>query len=88
MNFDIVIYGRVQHVGFRYYARARAVELEVTGYVRNLPDGTLHVVAEGGQEALETYADYLRIGPPMARISRVSVARSSYTGSFKQFEIR
>ena len=53
ISFDMVVSGRVQHVGFRYFARARAEELELTGYVRNLPDGSLRVVAEGELSALE-----------------------------------
>ncbi len=87
-QFEILIDGRVQHVGFRYYARSRAVELELTGYVRNTPDGKVLVVAEGEQSALETLADYLRIGPPMARVRNLTVSRSPFTGSFDNFTIR
>ncbi len=88
MQFDMVVSGRVQHVGFRYFAWARAEEQELTGYVRNLPDGSLQVVAEGELIALETYADYLRAGPSMARIRNVGISRSPYTGSFNGFIIR
>jgi acylphosphatase len=88
ISFDMVVSGRVQHVGFRYFARARAEELELTGYVRNLPDGSLRVVAEGELSALEAYADYLRSGPPLARVRNVDIFRSPYTGSFSSFDIR
>ncbi|HOY51359.1 MAG TPA: acylphosphatase [Prolixibacteraceae bacterium] len=88
MQFDMIISGRVQHVGFRYYARARAEELELTGYVRNLPDGTLRVVAEGETSSLETFADHLRIGPSMARVQKLTLERSPFTGGFCRFDIR
>jgi len=87
-QFEMLIDGRVQHVGFRYYARARALELDLTGYVRNTPEGKVLVVAEGELSALETLADYLRAGPPMARVSNLTVSRSGFTGSFDNFTIR
>lgn len=88
MQFDMEVSGRVQHVGFRHYAWARARELELTGYVRNQSDGSLRVVAEGELSALETLVDYLKTGPSMARVSSVTVSRSPYTASYRGFTVR
>lgn len=88
MQFDMEVSGRVKHVGFRHYAWARARELELTGYVRNQSDGSLHVVAEGELAALETLVDYLKTGPSMARVSSVTVSRSTYTASYQGFSVR
>lgn len=87
-NDEIRIEGRVHHVGFRWYAQKKALELNLTGYVRNAADGSLLVVAEGDQVDLDTLADYLRIGPPMARITALKVARSPFTGSYGDFVVK
>lgn len=87
MNYEIYVEGRVQGVGFRYFVRMKATELHLTGTVRNCPDGNVMVVAEGDTADLETLTDYLRIGPPMARVKNVSVARSPFTGHFNGFYI-
>ncbi len=54
--------GRVQGVGFRFSVRAAAVALEVSGWVKNLPDGRLEIHAEGPPEQLDSFAE--RIGAP------------------------
>lgn len=88
MNYEIRVSGRVHGVGFRYYARKRALEHNISGFVRNLPDNEVQIVAEGEIPDLDTFRDHMRIGPPMARVLRISVSKSPYTGSFEGFEIR
>jgi acylphosphatase len=63
--------GRVQGVGFRYSARLEALRLGVRGYARNLPDGSVEVVAEGSAAAVEELRQWLHRGPRMARVERV-----------------
>lgn len=87
MNYEMIVEGRVQGVGFRFYVKMKATELQLTGIVRNCPDGRVMVVAEGDTADLETLADYLRMGPPMARVKNISVSRSSYTGHYSGFYI-
>ncbi len=87
MNYEIFIEGRVQGVGFRYFVRMKATELHLTGIVKNCPDGKVMVVAEGDRADLETLTDYLHIGPPMARVKKVSVSRSDYSGHYNSFYI-
>lgn len=70
MRYEIQIKGRVQGVGFRYFVLKRALELNIKGYVRNLPDGSVYVSAEGEKNDLVTFTDYLRIGPALARIDQ------------------
>lgn len=65
------IHGRVQGVGFRWWTRQRADQIGVRGWVKNLPDGTVAVVAEGPSEKLEDFAAELRRGPPGARVEEV-----------------
>jgi acylphosphatase len=63
--------GRVQGVGFRYFARQAARELGVSGRVRNLPGGEVEVEAAGDPAALARFRERLRQGPPGARVTRL-----------------
>lgn len=67
-----LVAGRVQGVFFRVSARERALQLGLTGYVRNRPDGQVEVVACGGKAAVEDLQAWLWQGPPYAQISAVS----------------
>lgn len=84
---EITIRGRVQGVGFRYFIRSKARELQISGYTRNLSAGEVFVVAEGDQVDLETFTDYLRIGPPLAHVRELKIAVSQYTGQYENFTI-
>ena len=62
------VFGRVQGVSFRAHARDRALALGLRGYVRNLGDGSVEVVAWGADVALEQFSRWLRVGPPAAKV--------------------
>ncbi len=66
-----VLSGRVQRVGFRYFAYEAAEREGITGYVRNLPDGRLEIVAEGEAGAVGRFESAIRQGPPAARVGEV-----------------
>lgn len=70
MRFHVA--GVVQGVFFRASAREQALRLGLNGYVRNLPDGRVEVLACGSREALDRLHAWLRVGPPEARVSGVS----------------
>jgi len=82
------IHGIVQGVGFRWFVRSNARSLGLVGYVRNVPDGSVEVVAEGEEEALRKLADLCRRGPMLARVERVQEEWSEATGEFSSFDIR
>ena len=67
-----LVEGQVQGVFFRAGTQARAVELGLRGHARNLGDGRVEVVAEGDAPALDALAEWLRVGPPAARVDRVT----------------
>jgi acylphosphatase len=83
-----VVHGRVQGVSFRYYTTQRAGELGVIGWVRNLPDGTVEVLAEGTQTQLDQFLMFLHRGPVGARVSSVNMEWQSASGKFDDFTIR
>jgi acylphosphatase len=82
-----VIQGRVQGVGFRYFAHSSASREGVTGTVRNLDDGRVEVMAEGDVEAIARFERSLRQGPIGARVEDVSVDREPPSGRFPDFRI-
>lgn len=82
------ISGSVQRIGFRWSARDVAVNLGLTGYVQNLADGRVELVAEGLPQALETLRAFCYRGPDGARVTSVEVAEEPATGEFHGFEIR
>ena len=65
--------GRVQGVGFRWWTRKTALQLGLTGTVRNLSDGRVEVHAAGEPDSLATFREYLEAGPPGARVREVVV---------------
>lgn len=84
----IYISGRVQGVNYRRDTRLQAIRLGLTGWVRNLPDSRVEVVAEGEQERVEELIRWCRRGPPIAIVRRVEVRRELPTGEFETFDIR
>jgi acylphosphatase len=82
-----VIHGRVQGVGFRWFVQHAAAREGVTGYVRNLPDGTVESYAEGEAEALTRFERAMRSGPPGARVKNVNVMTEDPSGGYKDFSI-
>jgi acylphosphatase len=76
-----LVSGKVQGVCFRAATREEAQRLGLRGHARNLADGRVEVVATGADEAIEVLAQWLRHGPPMARVADVerSVAEDGST---------
>lgn len=69
MRLHVLVRGRVQGVGFRWFVRETARDLGLAGWVRNRPDGTVEVAAEGSAVTLERLRDELRKGPPGAAVT-------------------
>ena len=80
--------GRVQGVGFRYFALDAARRDGLHGYVTNNDDGTVEAVAEGEAEAVERFERALRRGPSRSRVERVTVDDVAPTTTNSGFEIR
>jgi acylphosphatase len=84
-----IVKGIVQGVGFRYFTVYQAQRIGgITGYVRNLRNGNVEVVAEGEREKLEQLLAQLRKGPTGAHVTGVDVFWENPTGEFTNFGIR
>jgi acylphosphatase len=82
------ISGLVQGVYFRDTTSQQAQALGVAGWVRNQPDGSVEVLAEGPRPQLETLLKFLHQGPHLARVDKVQAQWLAATGEFSAFEIR
>jgi acylphosphatase len=82
------ISGRVQGVGFRYFVQEAAIREGVTGYVRNLFDGSVEAYVEGEAEAVTRVERAIRMGPRGAHVTSVQVDDEEPAGSHKEFSIR
>ena len=83
-----MIIGRVQGVGFRYFARGAALREGVYGWVRNAPDGNVEIEAEGEAEAIERFEHRIRQGPGGARVDHMDASESVPSHHNTGFEIK
>lgn len=69
-----VVRGEVQGVGFRWFAERAAGEFGIAGWVRNLPDGSVELEAEGPSESLDRFTQKILMGPRSGRVENISIA--------------
>ena len=84
----IVVSGRVQGVWFRESTRQRAIELGVTGWVRNLQDGRVEAVFEGGSKAVEAAIEFVREGPQLAEVRELQLDELTSAERLDGFRVR
>lgn len=84
---SIKIYGKVQGVSFRYYAREKARELSLFGFARNESDGAAYFEAEGEEENLKKFLAWCRKGPETARVEKVEFAFSAELKKYDEFKV-
>jgi acylphosphatase len=83
----IIVDGRVQGVCFRMDTRRAALERNVKGWVRNLPDRRVEAVLEGAEADVKSMLKWCETGPPLARVSDVSLTWEPYMGELGSFDI-
>jgi len=83
-----VVHGKVQGVWFRAWTRDIARELGVTGWVRNLSDGTVETLAQAEQGVLDQFIERLHDGPPLARVTEVVVKSGDKETVCDSFDVR
>ncbi|MFN8258708.1 MAG: acylphosphatase [Bacteroidales bacterium] len=84
---DIIISGRVQGVGFRYHTLKTALEFNIKGFVKNLPDGSVFVKATGNQTDLESFLLWCNQGPRLAMVEKLDIKETNFS-PFDEFTIR
>ena len=83
----VFIEGKVQGVFFRSETKRMADNLDLKGWVRNLPDNKVEAVFEGRGEKVDTMIEFCRIGPMDARVTHFTLVWESFVGEFKDFQI-
>jgi len=86
-HFNIIIYGKVQNVGFRYSAKLQADRLNITGFIQNLADDSVYLEVEGETKNLNLFLDWCHQGPPLAQINNIEINENKLI-SFTDFSIR
>ena len=84
----IVIRGRVQGVGYRYFAQERAQALRLAGWVRNLPSGDVESYAEGSRDDIEQWIAQLKKGPSLSLVDHIDINWSVASQNLSSFSIR
>ena len=87
VRIHVFISGSVQGVFFRAHTRSVAQSSDLTGWVRNLPDGRVEIIAEGRRDRADEFIRWCHKGPAMASVDNVEVNWEKVTGEFKDFEI-
>lgn len=84
---EITVFGMVQRVGFRYFCFRLANDLNLVGWVKNNPDGSVTTSVEGDSGAVETYIKELKIGSPYSNVTDIKIKKVPITGRYKNFDI-
>ena len=85
---ELIVRGRVQGVSYRASTRAKAIELGLTGWVRNEPDGTVRAWAQGPEAELDAWVEWCNRGPTYARVTDVEVDAAEPDSSITTFVVR
>jgi acylphosphatase len=88
MRATIIVKGVIQGVGYRFFTVERANRFNIRGYVKNLANSNVEVVAEGDEGAIKGFVEELRIGPTSAHVTGVEVEWSDSEFGFSNFDIR
>jgi len=86
-HYNITVKGLVQGVSFRFATLRAAHKLKLTGYVKNLHDGSVFIEAEGEEENINKLITWCYIGPPLAEVSEVN-AEETEVKNYRNFEIK
>jgi acylphosphatase len=86
-HYNITVKGKVQSVSYRFATLNQALKLNLTGYVKNLPNGDVFIEAEGNEEKINKLIAWCYVGPPLAEVTEVH-AEESEVKAFRNFELK
>jgi len=85
---DVTVHGEVQRVGYRYMVQDTARRLGVKGYVQNMPDGTVKIMAEAPENVIRKFLEALKVKEPPVDVESIQVTYPKPTGEFQFFTIK
>lgn len=86
--YQILVRGRVQGVGFRYFTRATADKLAISGWVRNTPTGNVKIFAQGKQSIVEEFIELIKKGPPSALVTDFEIIPKQPDPDIGNFKVK
>ena len=87
-QWEIIVFGRVQGVGFRYHVKRSADLTGTKGFVKNLFDGTVYILAEAEDSAFNSFCQLVEKGNSFSRVSKLSIEKMDNAQEYNDFEIR
>jgi acylphosphatase len=88
IQLRIIVSGKVQGVGYRYFSQMKAVQYGVKGWAKNLPDGSVEIIALGSNDQLEPFIEDLRKGNPFSKINNMEITEMDQMDPFQSFTIK
>ncbi len=88
IQLHILVSGKVQSVGYRYFSQMKAVQYGVTGWARNVSDDTVEICALGTKDQLDPFIEDLRRGNPFSKITNLEITEMGQTDNFRSFTIK
>ena len=88
IQLQIMVSGEVQGVGYRYYTQMKAIQFGITGWVKNLQDGGVEILASGKKEDLERFIDEVRRGNPFSTVDHIDVNETEKIETYRSFAIK
>lgn len=86
-TYKILLSGRVQGVGYRYFIQEKAEKYEIAGYVRNIADNNVEIVCQGQQDMMEIFIAYAKKGPAFAHVTRFIINEIKEPAAYTGFKI-
>ncbi len=87
VRYYVEVTGNVQGVGLRMFVQQRAIELKVTGWIRNMEDGSVHMELQGESSAIDTMSSRIREGNYFIRVKKISMEKRDVIPDEKKFDI-
>jgi acylphosphatase len=84
----VLVSGLVQGVGFRYFVYNKAINLKLTGFVKNLYSGDVEIEAEGDRSLIEEFINQVKVGPRTARVTDLKIRWINCINTYSGFEVR
>ncbi len=84
----LIITGKVQGICFRAYTEQEAIRLGLKGWVKNCPDGSVEIIAEGEEKKVEELIRWCQHGPSRAQVTEVKIKKEKFENEFFDFQIR
>ncbi|MBW6409981.1 acylphosphatase [Clostridium weizhouense] len=88
VRYLLILAGRIQGVGFRFFSQLKATELSLTGYAQNLDSGNVKIEIQGRQENIDTFISYIMVSNKFAKVMDINVTPIPLISNEKKFKIK